>query len=64
MSPDKESQMRKGWTPDGIKRFNTLFAWVKKEKARRPKYDQKLIKDLREKQDRRVKETKRKEKKA
>jgi hypothetical protein len=60
LSPDKDSQMRKGWTSDGIICFNTLFAWVQKEKARKPKFDQKIIKDLREKQDRRVKEKKRK----
>ena len=60
MSPDMKSQLRKGWTSDGIKRFNTLFAWVQKEKKRKPKFDQKIIKDLREKQDRRVNEKKRK----
>jgi hypothetical protein len=60
LSPDIKSQLRKGWTSDGIKHFNTLFAWVQKEKIRKPKYDQRVIKDLREKQDGRVNEKKRK----
>ena len=48
LSHDKESQKRKGWTHDGIKWFKTLFASVKKDKLKRPKFDAKCIKQLRE----------------
>ena len=48
LSHDKESQKRKGWTHDGIKRFNTLFAFVRKDKLKRPKFDARCNKQLRE----------------
>jgi hypothetical protein len=54
------SQKQKGWTQDGIKRFNPLFAWVKKNKLKRPKFDAKFIKHLQESQDQRVGSKKRK----
>jgi hypothetical protein len=50
LSSNKESQKRKGWTPEGIKRFNTLFAKVNKDRKKRPTFDKKVIKQLREDQ--------------
>ena len=60
LSNDRESQKQKGWTPDGIKRFNTLFAAVKKDRLKRHKFDKKFIKHLRESQNKRVGPKKRK----
>ena len=60
LSSDKESQKRKGWTPEGIKRFNVLFARVKRDRTKRPQFNKKLIKQLREGQQQRVGSNKRK----
>ena len=57
---DKESQKRKGWTPEGIKCFNTLFAQVCRDKKGRPEFDAKLIKRLRESPDKKCGHKKRK----
>lgn len=48
LSKDKDSQKRKGWTLEGIKRFNLLFAKVKKDRKKRPAFDKKVLKQLRE----------------
>ena len=60
LSCDKTSQKRKGWTPEGITRFNTLFAQVRRDKTRRPKFDARLIKRLRESPDKKCGQKKRK----
>ena len=60
MSGDTESQKQKGWTEEGIKRFNALFAWVRKDRLKRPKFDTKFIRHLRDSQDKRRGSKKRK----
>ena len=60
MVHDKESQKRKGWTPEGIKCFITLFAQVRRDKKGRPKFDARLIKRLRESPDKKCGPKKRK----
>jgi hypothetical protein len=51
LSSDKESQKRKGWTPEGIKCFNMLFVRVKKGQKKHPNFDKQIIKQLREGQE-------------
>ena len=60
MSSEKESQKQKGWTQEGIERFNTLFAGVKKDRVNRQKFDTRLIGHLRASQDKRKGSKKRK----
>ena len=60
LSSDQVSQKQKWWTQDGIKRFNALFASVKKDRLRRPTFDAKFIKHVRERQTQPIQSKKRK----
>jgi len=60
LSSDQVSQKQKGWTQDGIKRFNALFASVMKDRLRRPTFDAKFIKHVRERQTQPIQSKKRK----
>jgi len=60
LSTKKESQKQKGWTSEGILRFNTLFASVKKDRKKNKAFDKKCMKRLREAQANRKQSTKRK----
>jgi len=60
LSGATESQKQKGWTEEGIKRFRTLFAWVRKDRVNRPKFDARFVGHLRASQDKRKGSKKRK----
>jgi hypothetical protein len=44
LSSDKATQKTKGWTKEGIERFNILFTRVKKDQTKRFKFDVHFIK--------------------
>ena len=60
MSTNKESQKQKGWTAEGILRFNTLFASIKKDRKKHKAFDKKCMKHLQDAQAKRKQSTKRK----
>jgi hypothetical protein len=44
LSSDKAPQKTKGWTKEGIERFNILFTRVKKDRTKQYKFDERFIK--------------------